>query len=85
MNNNDIVRFFITFASFSLIAPILSSNNNSITDVDKNSTINESNGMRFQRILRRKRRFLLFPPGAAIVVCIFFKFLMNFFYDNQNF
>lgn len=28
----------------------------------------QPNGLRFQRILQRKRRFLLFPPGAAIVV-----------------
>lgn len=34
-----------------------------------NRTINEPNGLRFQRILRRKKRFLLFPPGSAIVVC----------------
>lgn len=28
----------------------------------------DSNGVRFQKILRRKKRFLLFPPGSALVV-----------------
>lgn len=32
----------------------------------------EPNGLRFQRILHRKKRFLLFPPGSAIVVSAFF-------------
>lgn len=35
---------------------------------DKNETEIQPNGVRFQRILQRKKRFLLFPPGAAIVV-----------------
>lgn len=36
------------------------------TTVDRTEV--QPNGLRFQRILQRKRRFLLFPPGAAILV-----------------
>lgn len=68
--NNNIILFSSIIATISLIAPILSANNNVNTDVHKISTENEPNGLRFQRILRRKKRFLLFPPGSAIVVCI---------------
>lgn len=37
----------------------------------ENRTSIISNARRFEKILHRKRRFLLFPPGAAIVVGIF--------------
>lgn len=30
----------------------------------------DSNSVRFQKILRRKKRFLLFPPGSALVVSL---------------
>lgn len=53
-----------------LIEPIFCTSNHLTNNVNQNQTINEPIGLRFQRILRRKRRFLLFPPGAAIVVCI---------------
>lgn len=35
-------------------------------NIDK--TVIDSNVERFHRILRRKKRFLLFPPGSALVV-----------------
>lgn len=36
-----------------------------------NKTVLDSSGTRFQRILHRKKRFLLFPPGSAIVVSFY--------------
>lgn len=55
---------------FVVIGSVLSVNNKNWTnDVRKNVTVNELNGIRFQRILQRKKRFLIFPPGSAIVVC----------------
>lgn len=35
---------------------------------NENKTAIDTSGVRFQRILHRKKRFLLFPPGSAIVV-----------------
>lgn len=67
--------FLIIFSNVLLIEPIFSANDNLSTDLNQNNTNYERNGLRFQRILRRKRRFLLFPPGAAIVVCVLNKLL----------
>lgn len=41
----------------------------------------QPNGLRFQRILQRKKRFLLFPPGSAIVVSAihFYSDIVNLF------
>lgn len=36
--------------------------------LEQNQTIVKTNAERFERILHRQRRFLLFPPGSAIVV-----------------
>lgn len=60
----------VIFAEIWLIVSIVSVNiacANGIT----NKTAYEPNGLRFQRILRRKKRFLLFPPGSALVVSFF--------------
>lgn len=56
-------------------AILLSVSNASVDDDgydDKNigRTSVDSNGERFQKILRRKKRFLLFPPGSALVVSL---------------
>lgn len=59
----------IIVAEVLLIEPTFSAADQLPTNLSKNNTIFEPNGARFQRILRRKKRFLLFPPGAAIVVC----------------
>lgn len=64
---NILIWLLVIFTEILLIEPICSVNN-TIDDVNKNQTIHEPDGSRFQRILRRKKRFLLFPPGAAIVV-----------------
>lgn len=61
----------IIFAVISLIKPTFSRNKELSRDLSHNNTVYEPNGQRFQRILRRKRRFLIFPPGSAIVVCFF--------------
>lgn len=45
-----------------------------------NQTNVEPNGLRFQRILHRKKRFLLFPPGSAVTVSDFF---FVFFFHRQ--
>lgn len=66
---NIIILLSIIFVDFFPIQSVLSANNqNWINDMHKNSTVNEPNGIRFQRILNRKKRFLIFPPGSAIVV-----------------
>lgn len=54
-------------------AILLSVSNASVDSDDYNNknigrTSIDPNGMRFQKILRRKKRFLLFPPGSAVVV-----------------
>lgn len=54
-------------------AILLSVSNASVDSDDYNGknierTSIDSNGVRFQKILSRKKRFLLFPPGSAIVV-----------------
>lgn len=52
-------------------AILLSVSNSSVnSDNYKNigRTSIDPNGVRFQKILRRKKRFLLFPPGSAVVV-----------------
>ena len=63
----------IIFAEILLIEPIFSANDHLTPTIDanQNNTTIEPNGLRFQRILRRKKRFLLFPPGAAVVVSLF--------------
>lgn len=63
------VLLSVIFAEILFIEPSLSANSNSRINAF-NNTLNEPNGLRFQRILQRKKRFLLFPPGASIVVCI---------------
>lgn len=65
---NITIRLSAILIVISFIESIDSANNNGI--IDANKTVIDSNGLRFQRILHRKKRFLLFPPGAAIVVCI---------------
>lgn len=77
---NIVILLSVIFTGILLIEPILSVNN-SIHDVNKNQTIHEPNGLRFQRILRRKRRFLLFPPGSAIVVTTFFYISFNKYFS----
>lgn len=54
-------------------AILLSMSNASVESDDYNGknigkTSINSNGERFQKILRRNKRFLLFPPGSALVV-----------------
>lgn len=62
----------VIFVEFFLIQLALSVNNSNWTnDVHQNHTVNEPNGIRFQRILHRKKRFLIFPPGSAIVVSFY--------------
>lgn len=68
-NMNIVILLSVIFTEVLLIESILSENNWA-NDVNKDYTIHEPNGLRFQRILRRKKRFLLFPPGSAIVVII---------------
>lgn len=59
----------VIFVEFFSIQSVLSVNSKNWTNgMHKNRTMNEPNGIRFQRILHRKKRFLLFPPGSAIVV-----------------
>lgn len=59
----------VIFVELFLIQSALKVNSENWTnDVHKNRTVNEPNGIRFQRILHRKKRFLIFPPGSAIVV-----------------
>lgn len=66
--NMNIVAYVLSiiFAEILLIEPIFSAN-----DANQDITTIEPNGLRFQRILRRKKRFLLFPPGSAVVVSVF--------------
>lgn len=68
---NTIINLLsVIFVVIFLIESTLSVNNkNGTNDVRKDSTVNDPHGVRFQRILQRKKRFLIFPPGSAIVVC----------------
>lgn len=76
--NSIIIWLSVIFVEFSVIQSVLSVNNQNWTnDVHKNHTMNEPNGIRFQRILHRKKRFLIFPPGSAIVVSFFHHFNQN--------
>lgn len=69
---NIMILLSVIFVEFFSIQSVLSVNNNKnwSNDMHKNHTVNEPNGIRFQRILHRKKRFLLFPPGSAIVVSV---------------
>ncbi|XP_031636405.1 formin-like protein 7 [Contarinia nasturtii] len=69
---NIVALISVIFAEILLIESILSADTAWPTDVNRNITAFEPNGLRFQRILRRKKRFLLFPPGAAIVTTMSF-------------
>lgn len=65
---NIVIWLSLICVEISVIESVVSVNNDWTHDVKQNQTINDPNGVRFQRILRRKRRFLIFPPGSAIVV-----------------
>lgn len=65
------VLLSVIFTKILLIEPISSASDNSRIITNENNTLNVPNGVRFQRILQRKKRFLIFPPGASIVVRIF--------------
>lgn len=71
---NIVIWLLVILVKLFLIQSIViaSENHNSLHDVNKkqNQTIHEPNSVRFQRILKRKKRFLLFPPGSALVVII---------------
>lgn len=68
---NIMILLSIIFVAFFSIQSVVGLNNiNWANDMHKNHTVNEPNGIRFQRILHRKKRFLLFPPGSAIVVSV---------------
>lgn len=67
INMNITIVLSAILMVFSLIESIYGTNSGII---NANKTVIDSNGLRFQRILHRKKRFLLFPPGAAIVVRI---------------
>lgn len=79
----NIITIFVLVISvgFFLIQPSLSANDTNWTNdvLENHGTLNEPNGVRFQRILHRKKRFLIFPPGSAIVVCVYCKNIGNFF------
>lgn len=60
------IAVFIVFCSILNIIQCEKSVERNNKNIGK--TIIDTNIERFQRILRRKKRFLLFPPGAAIVV-----------------
>lgn len=62
------VLLSVIFTKILLIEPILSASDTSRTIANENNTVHVPNGVRFQRILQRKKRFLIFPPGASIVV-----------------
>lgn len=66
---NIIIFLSVIFVEIFSIQSQLSANNKNWTnDMYNKHTVNEPNGKRFQRILHRKKRFLIFPPGSAIVV-----------------
>ena len=73
---NIMILLSVIFVEYFLIQSALSVNNQNWTNdvIIKNHTVNEPNGIRLQRILNRKKRFLIFPPGSAIVVSIIGKF-----------
>lgn len=68
---NIMILLSVIFVELFSVQSVLGVNNKNWTNgMHKNHTVNEPNGIRFQRILHRKKRFLLFPPGSAIVVSV---------------
>lgn len=66
---NIIIFIALIFVEiFSIQSQLNANNKNWTNDMYNKHTVNEPNGIRFQRILHRKKRFLIFPPGSAIVV-----------------
>lgn len=78
------VLLSVIFTKILLIEPISSASDNSRTIANENNTLNVPNGVRFQRILQRKKRFLIFPPGASIVVRTTFLMEKSFHCRDTN-
>lgn len=57
------MNFWLIFTSITLITNYIDCSGDASDNKSINKTEIESNGLRFQRILQRKKRFLLFPPG----------------------
>lgn len=67
---NIVIWLSVICVKMWVIESFVSVNNNRTDEIKPNQTNYEPNGVRLQRILKRKRRFLIFPPGSALVVNI---------------
>lgn len=65
------MNILVALISGILLVNFVHCDNNRFEENITNRTDIEPDGLRFQRILHRKKRFLLFPPGSAIVVSEF--------------